>query len=169
MCSFETPNEACVTHCGHVYCISCILKWLNILPVSKGMCPVCKCYISRRSIFVATDVDITLDGENKQIAASLEEYDEKIEHEGALETDGQCYDSLRHTHTHHHCDTWQVLAELQPADQMKIMASINRNRPIKELLNFSKAILMILAVLYTVAFIRIYGMSKFKPRIENYN
>ncbi|KAL3636871.1 hypothetical protein CASFOL_019170 [Castilleja foliolosa] len=51
----DSCNEPVVTLCGHLYCWSCIYKWLHIQNTSldsdeRPKCPVCKAYISTSSI-----------------------------------------------------------------------------------------------------------------------
>jgi hypothetical protein len=42
----ELVREPVVTHCGHLFCWSCLRRWLDI----KSLCPVCKTHLRRTHI-----------------------------------------------------------------------------------------------------------------------
>jgi len=46
---YEESNEPVSTHCGHIYCWSCIYKWISTKS-SNGNCPVCKNLVSEEKI-----------------------------------------------------------------------------------------------------------------------
>lgn len=51
----DLANEPVVTLCGHLYCWSCIYKWLHVQSLSLAMdeppqCPVCKAEISHTAV-----------------------------------------------------------------------------------------------------------------------
>eukprot|EP00871_Galdieria_phlegrea_P001621 jgi/Galph1/245/GphlegSOOS_G4903.1 len=46
---FDTPTDPVVTPCGHLYCWSCIYRWMKAHPEGAG-CPVCKSSIDKSKI-----------------------------------------------------------------------------------------------------------------------
>mmetsp|Transcript_3287 Transcript_3287/g.13024 ORF Transcript_3287/g.13024 Transcript_3287/m.13024 type:complete len:222 (+) Transcript_3287:200-865(+) len=45
----ELAQEPIVTQCGHLYCWSCIYKWLQVFPEAQ-QCPVCKAAVSENLV-----------------------------------------------------------------------------------------------------------------------
>ena len=46
---FETAREPVITQCGHLYCWSCLYRWMRLREESP-QCPVCKSAISKTNI-----------------------------------------------------------------------------------------------------------------------
>lgn len=46
---FETPRDPVVTPCGHLYCWSCLYRWMR-LHSDSPQCPVCKSAVDKRHV-----------------------------------------------------------------------------------------------------------------------
>jgi hypothetical protein len=46
---FDTPNDPVVTACGHLYCWSCLYRWMR-LHAEAPQCPVCKASVERQKV-----------------------------------------------------------------------------------------------------------------------
>jgi len=46
---YEESDEPVTTHCGHIYCWSCVYKWTD-LKGSRAECPVCKNTITKEKL-----------------------------------------------------------------------------------------------------------------------
>lgn len=46
---FDTPKDPVVTPCGHLYCWSCLYRWIR-LHADSPQCPVCKAGVDKRSV-----------------------------------------------------------------------------------------------------------------------
>jgi hypothetical protein len=46
---FDTPNDPVVTACGHLYCWSCLYRWMR-LHAEAPQCPVCKASVERHKV-----------------------------------------------------------------------------------------------------------------------
>ncbi len=46
----ENPTEPVATQCGHVFCWTCLYRWLNSGSVGSTSCPVCKNGLTAESV-----------------------------------------------------------------------------------------------------------------------
>ena len=45
---FDEVTNACVTPCGHMYCLECIEEWLR----RSQRCPICNSYVTRNKLII---------------------------------------------------------------------------------------------------------------------
>ncbi|CBK23270.2 uncharacterized protein [Blastocystis hominis] len=77
----DTPSDPVVTPCGHLFCWSCLVNWLDL---AHDDCPVCKGHVTRDNvtpIYGANDTNKELHGEKnipKRPSAHYEESDHTV-------------------------------------------------------------------------------------------
>ena len=47
---FDTPQDPVVTRCGHLYCWSCLWRWMRQRAGGASQCPVCKASVTRDTV-----------------------------------------------------------------------------------------------------------------------
>ena len=73
-----------ITLCGHVYCYSCITKFIESVPNPPVMCPLCREHIEKKSLLEAateednegkeeTEDDEIIEADSTKVNAVLEE------------------------------------------------------------------------------------------------